>query len=321
METSFPHPNIDTPVVLEVLYAAGLEKGGWSIGRVGGGRNSRVFRATSSNGRSYAVKFPPRDERRRAAREFAVLSAIPPTTHLAPEAIFVDEHSFAAPVVVLSWLDGNVSHNLPEGQEWLCLMNHYAAIHSFDQAVITKDIPPVILGPVNLVKGDYSIFWYARRFNQVDPMPKVLREIEKVYAAAHATLERMVPVTLCRVDGNLSNFVRHQTHWASVDWEGAGWGDPAFELAELSVHPSFYGVNEPSWQKNWILYAEAGGPALAERVEMFRPWISLWWWIRHLWDARIGVPIPRWSRASRDDHLNAARQAARSIINLPEIKT
>ena len=55
---------------------------------------------------------------------------------------------------------------------------------------------------------------------------------------------------LCRTDANISNFIRRPEGWYSVDWENSGWGDPAFEVADLMSHPAYITVPCERWP--WV---------------------------------------------------------------------
>ena len=69
-----------------------------------GGANNLVYHATHQP-EDYAVKFTMRDERDRAGREPAALSALQQAgLHIAPEPIWLDRERYTQPVVVQSWI-------------------------------------------------------------------------------------------------------------------------------------------------------------------------------------------------------------------------
>src|SRR5262245_48429654 len=102
----------------------------WRIRRIGGGRNNLLYHADGPDG-DFAVKFTIRDKRDRAGREYAALRALRAAgLTLAPEPVLLDRASYPQPVVVQTWLAGEVSATPPAGDdEWRALLNHYAAIH------------------------------------------------------------------------------------------------------------------------------------------------------------------------------------------------
>ncbi len=58
------------------------------------------------------------------------------------------------------------------------------------------------------------------------------------------------------MDPNILNFVRLPHGWASVDWENSGWGDPAFELADLMAHPADTSVSPEAWTEILDMYCQ-----------------------------------------------------------------
>lgn len=97
-------------------------------------------------------------------------------------------------------------------------------------------------------------------------------------------------LALCRNDSNSLNFIRHPDNWLSVDWENSGWGDPAFEIADLICHPQYASVPDKRWR--WVinLYGEMVGDATAVgRIHAYVP-LMLVWWATRLARARYEVP-------------------------------
>lgn len=77
--------------------------------QIGGGANNILYKVSGEDG-TFAVKFTLRDGRRQAWREFQALTAL--QAHglaIAPEPILLDEDSYPQPVVVQTWLDGEVT--------------------------------------------------------------------------------------------------------------------------------------------------------------------------------------------------------------------
>jgi thiamine kinase-like enzyme len=99
------------------------------------------------------------------------------------------------------------------------------------------------------------------------------------------------PLALCRVDPNIRNFIRRPGDWASVDWENSGWGDPAFEIADLITHPSYAAVSPKRW--DWLIaaYCAARDDSGAEwRIRVYTM-LMLAWWAARL--ARTLYEVPR----------------------------
>jgi thiamine kinase-like enzyme len=98
-------------------------------------------------------------------------------------------------------------------------------------------------------------------------------------------------MVLCRVDPSPLNFIRRPDNWASVDWENSGWGDPAFDIAELITHPAYREVPAHRW--DWVVRAYCdltGRTGIAGRVAVYRRVLLVWWAARL---ARYLYEVPR----------------------------
>jgi hypothetical protein len=96
---------------------------------------------------------------------------------------------------------------------------------------------------------------------------------------------------LCRVDANSRNFIRRPDVWMSVDWENSGWGDPAFEIAELITHPAYRDVPAARW--DWVAHGYSqlsDDRSAATRIEVYRATMLVWWVVRL---ARTLYEVPR----------------------------
>lgn len=98
------HPLLDT------LAAQGdaTTIGGWKITPLAGGANNELYRATGERG-DIVVKFTRRDERDRAGREYAALRLLHERAPgLAPRPVLLDRGRYARPVVVQTWIPGDL---------------------------------------------------------------------------------------------------------------------------------------------------------------------------------------------------------------------
>lgn len=85
-------------------------------------------------------------------------------------------------------------------------------------------------------------------------------------------------VAFCRCDPNILNLVRRPAGWISVDWENSGWGDPAFEIADLMTHPAYLSVPEERWEWVTKLYCRlTDDPTASERIPTYRALMLVWW--------------------------------------------
>jgi aminoglycoside phosphotransferase (APT) family kinase protein len=324
------HPVTDAsalflPLLEHLAGAAALADGewrGWRVTRVAGAGNNLLYRATSAT-HDLAIKFTIRDRRDRAGREYAALLALRQAGRaIAPEPLWLDRDSYPQPVVVQSWLEGAVLAAPPAGAgEWQCLLEHYRAIHTLTQADISIVLPPAVMNMSSAADGLDEI----RQQLAYIPAPEQPAELHELIRDAEAARWPDWPapqLALCRVDPNTLNFVRRPRAWASVDWENAGWGDPAFEVADLITHPAYIGVASDRWE--WLIDAycarsEDSGAAIRMRVYQR---LMLVWWVARLartlyevprgGDRRLATRPPGWledMRAKYQHHLGLAHAA------------
>jgi thiamine kinase-like enzyme len=86
------------------------------------------------------------------------------------------------------------------------------------------------------------------------------------------------PVRLCRLDNNIANYLQRPGQWVSVDWEYSGWGDPAFDMANMMTHVAYLDVPASRW--TWVLdtycdLVDDGTAAL--RIPIYCTVPTVWW--------------------------------------------
>jgi hypothetical protein len=256
---------------------------GWQMRAVRGGRNGLVYHATGPAG-DLALKFMARDGRRRAEREYGALMALREAgLSLAPAPLLLDPDTYPLEACVASWLPGEVSLAPPAGDgEWLRLIEHLCLVHSVTPERVSVQLPEAVLTACSPSA--------ARRLvrDQAGHLPT-----EVWTAEADGLLERLEQArwpdwpppqpVLCRCDANTLNYIRRRERWLSVDWENSGWGDPAFEVAELTLHPALAQVEEERWQ--WVIEAfsqRSADPKLSGQVRVYRQALAVWWVFRAL---------------------------------------
>lgn len=272
----------------------------WQIMRIGGSANNILYRATGPQ-MDLAVKFTIRDARRRAWREYRALTALQEVgLDIAPCPLLLDEERFAQPVVVQSWLKGEVTAVPPQSDtEWQHLITHYAALTAVIPAWVGMQLANAVVNFDSVLTGWQQIQQQINRIpvdHRPQIWPQLYDQLQQKYA--EKALPRFVgKKTLCRNDGNVLNFLRRSDKWVSVDWENSGWGDPAFEIVDLMCHPAYLAVPEGRW--DWVMrqYAEMTGDETAVlRVQAYYPMMLVWWVAR--W-ARFLYEVPR----GKDDRL------------------
>ena len=258
--------------------------------KIGGGANNILYKVSGKDG-TFAVKFTLRDGRRRAWREFQALTAL--QAHglaIAPEPILLDEDSYPQPVVVQRWLDGKVTAVPPQRDaEWRQLVAHYATLSKITPRNTEVELETAVLN-FNSVAGGLTHIRQQCAAMPLEAQPKALRELVQAAQRLPANLPPAL-LALCRVDANTLNFIRRPGTWASVDWENSGWGDLAFEMADMMTHPQFATVLPERWDWVMRLYAELSGDETAvTRIQTYYPLMLIWWGARL---ARALYEIPR----------------------------
>jgi aminoglycoside phosphotransferase (APT) family kinase protein len=250
----------------------------WRIRRVGGGQNNLLYRANGPSG-DFAIKFTISDQRDRAGREYNALRALRATgLAIAPEPVLLDRAHYLQPVVVQTWLAGEVGAAPPANDaEWLALLSHLAATQSVTPNSTRIRLRRAVLNLRSAAEGRRAIQQQIAAIPK-QAQPAEIQDLARRIEALDSSQWKAPPATLCRADPNIRNFVRRPGRWASVDWENSGWGDPAFEIADLMTHPAYAGVPAARW--GWVIatYCELRQDADAEvRIRTYEPLMLVWW--------------------------------------------
>ena len=273
--------------------------GAWQITPMTGGTNNLLYRAIGPEG-DVVIKWCIRDERQRAIREYAALSHLHDAQPgCAPIPIMVDTTQYRQPVVVQAYVPGAVYAMPPQtDDEWQSLIDCLVRIHQ------VQYLPDTLIQPA--VINAHSVA-AARQLikTQLDAIPcdswpttlvALMRALDGMVIAELPSM----PLVLCHVDSNYRNFVRTSGGVVAVDWENSGWGDPAFEIAELIAHPAYMTVSQSRWQ--WVIdtYSRTCVDPLAirQRIDTHLRIYRVWWVARF---ARYLYEVPR----GRDQRLVA----------------
>jgi len=275
----------------EAAPAGDAHHDGWRIVAIGGGWCNRLYRVFR-DGVDLAVKFTMRDSRDRARREWLALTALREAgLAIAPQPVCLDVDSYALPVVVQTWLPGRVSPEPPGSeQEWARLLEHMLGVHSVGRLQTRAPLPRAVVA----ARDADEACGIARQIAQGLPPEARAESVHALLRALEAArwpAWEPVAETLCRVDWNMRNLLRDPDRWASVDWENAGWGDPAHDVAECMTHPGFAAVPRRRWE--WLVSAYArqvGDLGVEERIWTYHR-ILLVRWVARL--ARYLYEIPR----------------------------
>jgi thiamine kinase-like enzyme len=167
---------------------------------------------------------------------------------IAPKPLFLDRDTYAQPVVVQSWLEGKVIASSPATlAEWHKLLEHLSLIHTVTPDRVDLKLQKSRIHAASAEDGRRIV---KQQLAHIPPSAR-----DPLLQAILARFEQIQfpewpepTTTLCRLDNNTANYVRRSGLWASVDWEYSGWGDPAFDVANLLTHVAC--LDSPSSQ--WI---------------------------------------------------------------------
>jgi hypothetical protein len=269
----------------------------WQITPIEGGRNGRVFRATSPEA-DLAVKLTARDWPNRAGREYRALQVLEAAgLEIAPRPLLLESDRYESQVIVMTWLDGTVSREPPATDaDWRRLVEHLLMVHTITPLTTSTQFPEGVLSMRSAADGIERI----RR--EADIVPPVDRDLPLVQLVerfeSHDFPTWPLPTSaLRRGDPNIQNFVQRPGPWASVDWEYSGWSDPAFEIADLITHAAYLDVSPERWAWVCDLYAsQSPDPGVSQRIPVYTALMYGWWAARL---ARMLYQVPR----GHDDRL------------------
>jgi hypothetical protein len=183
--------------------------------------------------------------------------------------------------VVATWLDGVVSERPPlDDAEWDLLVAHYAQFHAATAWPATAGAPRAVVTMTGTADGR-AVVRAGRDLLGTERMPPDLHRLLERLETTPLPEVAAPSVCLCRCDSNAANFVRAGDRWRSVDWENAGWGDPAYELADIRTHPAYQAVPPGRWEAVAARYAELHRDAdLPRRAAVYQVLNVCWWALR-----------------------------------------
>ena len=255
--------------------------GRWQAVRVPRGWNNVVYRARAGR-RAVAVKFTTRDSRDRAGRKHKALLVLAEAgLDVAPKPLGLIRDGLPHPVVMSTWLEGVTSDEPPASdEEWDHLVRHYADIHAVAPAGRHADLPVAVMTMTGTASGRALLQAEVQRLLPVG-VPATITDLSRLATAARLPDLVAPRCCLCRCDTNVGNLVRRDRAWASVDWEYAGWGDPAFELADLISHPAHEVVAVSRWRRVAEMYAAChDDQELLGRAQVYEALMACWWAVR-----------------------------------------
>src|SRR5206468_1943360 len=149
------------------------------------------------------------------------------------------------------WLEGCVSSQMPATDaEWDALLRHMALVHALTPERTPVPLSLSVLTAWSAEEANTLVRQQAGRvpkFERPERLTKLLDRFEQMTAPAWPR----PCMVLCHADPNITNFIRRPGTWMAVDWENSGWGDAAFEVADLITHPAYLAVPASRWE--WVI--------------------------------------------------------------------
>ena len=185
----------------------------WSIVRIDGGLNGRIFRATGPAA-DLAVQFTTRDTRDRAGREWAALEFLAENSaDLAPLPLLLDRDRYAHQVIVQTWLPGESSDSIPaDDAAWHSLSQHFLTIHSLQKSPDHPAIRPVVLYVTSPAEALQAIRLQHSRLQRAE-WPDAVNDLTAQVHSIRWPRWPQPSLRFCRSDPNIRNFVRRANAW------------------------------------------------------------------------------------------------------------
>jgi aminoglycoside phosphotransferase (APT) family kinase protein len=298
----------------------------WSVEPIRGGWNSRLYRATSPDC-DLAIKFTPKVERDRVGREYQALDVLYRLgLAIAPRPLVLDREHYDLPVVVQEWLDDPVRPEPPGTiRGWQLLSSHLALVHAVEPAVTDLALLPAVFNFNQAETGRQEVARSWSKLPASGRSPALQRLVERYLAREYPSWP--VPqLALCRCDNNILNFVRRPGGWASIDWENSGWGDPAFDVADLITHPAYLPVAAGEWPTFIRLYLKRREePSDAPRIAAYVEMMLVWWTVRFaraIDELARGIQQPRlvprpgdWATKVHDNYQHYLARAGEALAH------
>jgi thiamine kinase-like enzyme len=269
-----------------------LDINGWHITRITGGLNGLIYRAEREHGQPLAVKICKRDERNRAEREFATMTALAEAgCDVAPKVLYLapDPPGLPGAVVICEWLEGRTLEAYPPPDDhvtWMAILESLAQIHSLtpeESRVTLQNAALHMLEPEHVLREIN---------NQLARLPEGKignldrRQLENLLTVAsripQGRWQFPVQPRLIHCDPNCRNMIEFEGVIRLIDWENSGWGDPAFDIADLCANP-LYGIALPAEHHAWMWTEHSrllDDPTLPERAALYTRLLHVWWVMR-----------------------------------------
>ncbi|MAT42395.1 MAG: hypothetical protein CL609_08645 [Anaerolineaceae bacterium] len=207
--------------------------------RINQGTNHQVYKI-EQNQNKYLAKITSSNLSNRLEREFLVLDFLSNRKlNLSPYPVFFKIINNQYAVLIETWIEGEVLTNPPKNQtEWKKILHHYQDIHAIIPTKKTAYLPKADRN-TNTRSNCLALIKSQLKNVRLELLPEELKSLLLKMEENLEFSETNQKTSLCRGDGNFTNFIRQGEKLISVDWEYSGWGDPLFDLVSLLAHPSY----------------------------------------------------------------------------------
>jgi len=250
----------------------------------------------------YACKLFIADERQRARREWIALRSLQEARlRVAPDPIvYAPDGPLPQPTIVHRWVSGKeLTKGSVTDNDLMALVADLNQIHQIRAAPDTKPLIAwhqpanfadylaeiqTFVGKIRAWTTDARFtpndlpFWATNLLTWLPLFEKALRLAENVIAQADTKGEYLYKALIWG-DGNLDNVIRsEQEQFIFLNWESSGWGDPAYDLAQLRWHPRASGISQTRWQAALNTYVpHPGDRYFRERLAVYSQLLPIWW--------------------------------------------
>lgn len=276
------------------------------ISLLGHGSNNRLYELTTPEG-AYVLKMYPAGREIRMRREYEALCELEPWG-VAPQAMAGDPagRHVDAPVLIYRKISGTpLSVEKLETEDVSKLPAVWQRIHLLDVptcSMLSEQVGPAspydclahIDGLLRALRSGRTSS-DPRMVEGINQFAMLRRRLDGLPSLSMASQHRRM--TLCHVDSRIGNMIRdEQGHLRLVDWEHAGFMEPACDLAGFFCHPET--VRLPAALRENCLRVYAGlseDPYVYEKAMLYLSVLAVQWMGRllaliHDYDAQKTQP-------------------------------
>lgn len=266
----------------------------WTLTQITGDLNHRVYhcQAVQDEQRDLMVKIFEHTDEQLAWREYSALRALwsvdPHLLAPAPLLLLESYISHELDVLITEWLD---VRDISIGETlnkilWTTILNTLAEMHQITPQTARVKLSDSIMAfdqPIDFINKlqlDFSTLQdEITDHDLLNFVSRVLAHLE--HTLPHKWADEP-PKTLIHGDWHIHNFAMDDEDEAVrfFDWEMAGWGDPALDIALLLTHESFAEVSQ--YDQRWLVetYQEIQHDAtFVQRVDIYSQLLDVEWLI------------------------------------------